>query len=186
MLVVVVATTVTKMMPHERSVCHSCRGRYTAVPWMSEPTKASTTMTMIGCPTFSSFCLFLETSMTTQLCLERVPLQASPVHWLLYPHSMARSSTRTERGWNRIGKQQCVVEYRLNRTSQKRTRSRGSRHLYPCKREEASILHVVGEPDKTQSTDQASHPQLLGRRALVVASINTVPTQEHYVADSLS
>ena len=58
--------------------------------------------------------------------------------------------------------------------------------LYPCKREEASILHVVGEPDKTQSTDQASHPQLLGRRALVVASINTVPTQEHYVADSLS
>ena len=55
--------------------------------------------------------------------------------------------------------------------------------LYPCKREEASILHVVGEPNKTQSIDQASHPELLGRRALVVTSINTVPTREHCVAD---
>ena len=58
--------------------------------------------------------------------------------------------------------------------------------LYPCKREEDSILHVVGEPNKTQSIDQAAHPELLGRRTLVVLTINTVPTQKHYVADSLS
>ena len=58
--------------------------------------------------------------------------------------------------------------------------------LYPCRREEVPVLRVVGEPNKTQSTDQASHPELLGRRTLVVTSINTVPTQEHYVADSLS
>ena len=58
--------------------------------------------------------------------------------------------------------------------------------LYPCKREEASILRVVSRLIESQSTDQAAHLELLGRRALVVTSINTVPTQEHYVADSLS
>ena len=58
--------------------------------------------------------------------------------------------------------------------------------LYPCKREEASILRVVSRLIESQSTDQAAHPELLGRCASVVASINTVPTEEHCVADSLS
>ena len=58
-----------------------------------------------------------------------------------------------------------------------------SRHLQPCKREEASILGVVDDPIETQSTGQAAHSMFQGQDVSMLARINIILGQELCVAD---